>query len=367
MSVFDRLMLMNPSPELGSTALFLARGIPYTVDDAIASAIFRGALDAAIEETLRLAAAEERAAEEGFEADDGQLQASSESFRYEHDLISAGETEEWLEARGLTTEDFGGWLNRRLCEQATASADTATQDLIIPDNFPDLLRVHLWMSDAMDELTTDLSRRIAAGLKTSEQGETPSTEPVMQKFLEQQRLDEPRLSGWLAALGRDRSWLSEAVRLEAAFDRVASLAVTADARNRLLASMRLSLGRIEIETLELDSEAAAREAFLCVRDDGMSLAELALESGYRAQRVEMWTDMVDETLGPRLLGAGEGDVIGPIATVGRFKVCHVLRKLAPVVTDPAVCHRLDEVIVDQFFADLCARHIQAPDTARTEK
>jgi len=30
-------MLMNPSPQLGSTALFLAGGVAYTVDDAMAS------------------------------------------------------------------------------------------------------------------------------------------------------------------------------------------------------------------------------------------------------------------------------------------------------------------------------------------
>jgi hypothetical protein len=157
------------------------------------------------------------------------------------------------------------------------------------------------------------------------------------------------------------------VRLEAAFDRLNSVALTADARERMLGSLRLSLGRVEIETLELDSEAAAREAFLCVRDDGMTLADLALEAGYRSERVGMWMDMVDETLGPRLLGAAEGDVIGPLAFKDRFKVCHVLRKIAPAVSDPAVRVRLDKAIVDHYFDGLCASHIQAPATAPIEK
>lgn len=366
MSALDRLMLLEPSPELGATVLFLAEGTPYTVDDAVTAAIFRGSLDTAIRETLELAAAEERAEEEGFEPDDDALQASSESFRYEHDLITAGETEEWLEGRGLTTDDFGAWFHQRSCLQALPP-EASESESAVPDDFPHHLRVHLWMSDTMSDLTRELSRRIAAGLEVTKRGEDIPTEPVLRRFLDRQQLDERDLSRWLDALGRDHSWLSEMVRLEAAFDRLNSVALTADARQRMLGSLRLSLGRVEIETLELDSEAAAREAFLCVRDDGMTLADLALEAGYRSERVGMWMDMADETLGPRLLGAAEGDVIGPLAFKDRFKVCHVLRKIAPAVSDPAVCLRLDKAIVDQTFDGLCASHIHPAATAPLEK
>jgi hypothetical protein len=360
-------MLMNPSPQLGSTALFLAGGVAYTVDDAIASAAFRGELDAAIAETLALAAAEERAAEQDLEVGSDALQASSESFRHEHDLISAGETEEWLESRGMTADDFSEWLYQRLCVNLSGFADTSTKEFAVPDRFPDLLRVHLWLSGQMNELGEQLSRRIAADLEITKRGETVSSEPVMEKFLLRHRLDERTLSGWLAALGRDRSWLSDAVRIEAAFDRLISMVLSEEARADQLASMQLSLARIEVETLDLDSEAAAREAFLCVRDDGATLSEMALETGYRAERAQIWLDLLDDSLGQRLLSAAEGEVIGPIECDGRFKVYQVLRKLKPAVTDPAVARRLDELIVDEFFSTLCARHIRAQDLARTGK
>jgi hypothetical protein len=358
-------MLMNPSPRLGSTALFSACGHSYTVDDAVASAIFRGDLDPDIEEALRLAAAQRRASEEGLEAGD-ELQASSEKFRYQHDLISAGETEEWLEVRGLSSDDFNAWLYQRLAIELVTSANNPTQ-LPIPEDFPDLLRVHLWMSGRMDTLDEQLSRRIAADLEVAELGETLSTEPVMLRFMDRHRLDEGTLPGWLAALGRERAWLTETVRIEAAFERVSSSAITEDARLRQLASMQLSLARFEIETLELDSESAAREAFLCVRDDGASLADLGAESGYRAERAEIWMDTLDETLAQQLLSAAEGEVIEPVAVDGGFKVYHVLRKFEPSVTDRAVSDRLDQVIVDQFFAELCIRHLGTRDVVPTEQ
>ena len=358
----ERLKLMKSSPKLGATALFLARGVAYTVDDALASALFRGSLDGAIEETLRLTAAEERAAEEGLEADGKALQASADRFRYDHDLISAGETEKWLEDRRMTMEDFSGWLHGRLCISGRDALKPATA----PDDFPHLLRVHLWMSGGMEELETQLSRRIAAGFEVAEREETLSTEPVMQRFLERHRLDERSLSGWLAALGRERSWLAETVRIEAAFDRLSSLAIAGDARARKLALMELSMARIEMETLELDSEAAAREAFLCVRNDGSSLSEVAVETGFRAERAEVWIDTLDDTLGSRLLNAAEGEVIGPIEHDGGFRVYQVLRKLKASLTEPAVTSRIDKLIVDELFAGICAHHIQARDFARTE-
>ncbi len=348
--------LLRPSPRLGSTVLFLAGGLPRTVDDAVAAAAFRGALDEAVQETLALAAAE-NSLEEGREPAAEDLQKSSEAYRLEHDLISAGETEQWLETRGLTTDDFSGWLYRRLCRDACSPTAETAGGVEIPDRLPDLLRVHLWLSGGMDDLSVQLSRRAAADLEISERAETLSTAAVMSRFLERHGLDRSTLPEWLDVLGRDDSWLADSVRMEAAYERLASAAVSAEARARQLASTQWSLARFEIETLEVDSEEVAREAVLCVRNDGSSLHDVAAEAGFRSERVEVWTDALDERLAPLLLSAAEGDVVGPIEHGAGFGVHQVLRKLNPTLTDPAVTQRIDRVLVDGFFGGLCKRHI----------
>jgi len=357
----EKLTLMNPRPALGSAVLFHAGGRAYTVDDAISSAMFRGALDTAIEETLALSAAEERAGEEGFEPDDEALQTSAESFRYQHDLITAGETEAWLETRGMTIDDFSRHLYQQLCRSAYPGKSDGQS---VPDDLSDLLRVRLWMTDGMDELAAALRRRIAAGIEMSDR-ETLSTQAEKRRFLGRHRLDDRSLAGWLAALNRDNAWLAEALRVETAFDRLVTQAITDDARSRRLASMQLALSKMEIETLELDSEAAAREAVLCVRDDGQSLSEIARESGYHADHSELWIDDFDDAIGQQLLGAVDGEVIGPIESDDRFKVYQIVRKIEPRMSDPAVSDRIDKAIVDEFFDDLCARHTHASDVART--
>lgn len=368
MAVFpEKLTLMNPRPGLGTAPLFSAGGVVYTVDDAVASAIFTGALDEAVEETAALCIAEECAEEEGVQPAAEALQRVSEKFRYEHDLISAGETEGWLESRGLRLDDFTGWLYQRLCRSACAVAGISLDDFDVPNDLSDLLRVHLWMSDGMEDLSEQLERRVAAGLEISKGGNTILTDSEMQSFLGRHRLDDRLLAGWLAARDRDDEWLAETVKREAAFNRAVSLALTPEARARKLSAMQMSLAKIELETLEFGSEAAAKEAFLCVREDGESLSEIANESGYHAERLSAWLTDLDDTLGRRILGAGAGEVLGPVQSRGRFQVCQVLRRIEPSLSDPAVLSRIDEVIIDEFFDELCGRHVHVHDVARSGK
>jgi hypothetical protein len=96
-----------------------------TVDvrDVIVAALLRGERDAAI------AAARAPA--------DGDVQALCDAWRYERDLITAEETERWLEARGVTLEEFDEFILR----QSNSSDETVA----LMDTDPEArekLRVH---------------------------------------------------------------------------------------------------------------------------------------------------------------------------------------------------------------------------------
>src|SRR6266704_4642571 len=85
----------------------------YTPRDAIEAALFRGELDSTWKEFLRCAQAEKRADELDIDLDESAIAAAAEAFRYEHDLITAEETEAWLENRGLTFDDFSDYFTRQ--------------------------------------------------------------------------------------------------------------------------------------------------------------------------------------------------------------------------------------------------------------
>jgi len=350
-----------PSGRLGPVTLFVA-GRSWTVDDAVAFAAFRGELRPAVAEAIALAAAEEEADEEGLIIDDERLQAASEKFRYEHDLISAGETEEWLSTRRMTTEDFGHWLYQRLCREAASAGPPLPRFPDLPDDFGDLLRVHLWLSGEMDRISELLARRIAAGRELDSGQQTERARAVIDSFLERERIDRRALPEWLAAIGRDEGWLDEIARLEAAYERISSSAISDDTRRRKLAALERSLSTLEFDLLELDSAGAAREALLCVQDDSIPLAEVARDAGFKAVRSEACLEDLGP-LGERLSAAPEGAVVGPIESEGRFRLYHLIRKQKPSLSDPEVLRRIDTMILDELFEGLTARHVESQKAA----
>ncbi len=316
--------LVRAGSALGSTVLFLGGGRAWTVDDAILDADARGALDEAIEETLALSAA----GESGIEIDDDALQESSERFRYDHELISAGETEDWLATRGMTLDDFAGWLYRRMCAEAVLGREgeprTPSSELPATDDFPEQLHVHLWLSGEMDRLGAQFRRRIAA---------------------------EMELAG--EKLSRDDAW-----------DRLTDTVLNEDARRRKLETLRHPLTRLQIDTLVLEPEAAAREACLCVRNDGDALADVAAGAGYAIKRDQIW--IKDDVL-PQASFAAEGELVGPIPIANGFKLCQVVRRIEPSLDDAEVAARVDAMLLDEFFEELCSRHTQLPVAVRTSQ
>src|SRR5215813_13545538 len=90
----------------------------YTARDAIDAAIFRGEFEDRWHDFLLHLAAEKRADELELELDESAISAAAEQFRYQHDLITAEETETWLANRGLTLGDFSAYFVRQYCTRA---------------------------------------------------------------------------------------------------------------------------------------------------------------------------------------------------------------------------------------------------------
>ena len=360
MPASERLLARDLSTALSDVVLFVADGRSWTVDDAIAASVFRNDLEEAINETLELAGAEELAEELDREPDSDELQAFSDRFRYDRDLISAGETEEWIRARGLTTDDFTGWMAARVCRAELPDASPA-EDL---EDLHHRLHIHLWMSDRMDALDAALQRRVASRLELREKNETVEITGSRTDFLFRHSLNEAGVAEWLDRSGRGHEWLDEMLRLEAAHQAIRDRALTPEARQRQIHALGTALERIAIRTLDFDSDAAAREAVLCVREDGSTLEEVAQESGFVSEETEVWLEGVDPGLAQRLFCAEEGEALDPVAVEGGFRVFQVIRKIEPSLSDPAVLEKVDEVIMDQTFAALCGRHIKPSDAIR---
>lgn len=346
------------SVSLGNVVLCRCRDREYTTREIIDSALFRGELSAPWEAFLEEIAADKRATELDLELDDDAFDAAAESFRYQHDLITAEETEHWLAARGLTLDDFSDYFVRRCWADAKlAGLQIEKADYVsAPPDLRDRFSIDLILSGQLQEFTTRLGWRLAVDCaETDVSPESAAAEK--DKFLERVEISESQLAPWLEQLGRDEQWLEGQARMEAAFCRRRESLVGPQTHARELSSLRLPLTKFETEVIELESADAAKEALFCVREDGMSMEEVANEGRYPFRRTDFLLEDLDAEAQQRFLSAGNGQLLDPIQRGDGFELCRVIQRIEPQADDPGIQSRIEQRILTRHFAELSSKHV----------
>jgi len=329
----------------------------YTARDAVDAAIFRGDFEEKWHAFLRHLAAEERADELDLELDESAISAAAEAFRYRHDLITAEETEAWLANRGLTFEDFSDYFARQYCVSAVGE-DLSLDALGYTSasaELRDLLITELILSGALEELTSRLMWRLAARCA----GKEPTAEAIAaekRNFLHRVGIEVAQLASWLEGIGRDPQWLNEMLAIEAAYVAQCDTLLVPEARHRELMALRLRLTRFEIELIELESHDAAKEALFCVREDGMSMEEVATDGRYPYRRADFLLEDLPADAQQKYLSVSQGAVLEAMPRGDGFELCRVIKKIEPRLEDPSVKLRIDQRLLDQYFSDLTSKY-----------
>lgn len=340
--------------------IFTSGDRTFTVSDVLDAAFIRGHLRTQWERVLAGLAAERVAIEQELEYEQEALDQAAVTFRYAHDLITAEETERWLEERHVTLHDFASWFARD--HWRTQLADKATQAAVpypgAPVEMREALVAHLTFSDQLDDIAVQISWRVAAPKSANaHEPDAAATAAKRAELLETAGISEGGLTEALSAMGRDAEWLDEQARLEVAYGSIAGNLLTPHERERELNKLRLPLTRFDLETIELDSDDAAKEAMFCVREDGMSMEEVAAEGRYPYRRAEIVLEDISDDLQQRFLNVRPGTLIDPIQRGDGVELCRVIGKTEPSQDDPAVHRRIDTRILNRYFEELTAKNI----------
>ena len=329
----------------------------YTARDAVDAAIFRGEFEEKWQTFLYHVAAEERADELELELDESAISAAAEEFRYSHDLITAEETEAWLANRGLTFDDFSDYFARQYCAGAVDEGFLPEQigyTSAAPE-LRDLFVAELILSGELEDLTAKLMWRLAARCA----GKEPASEAIAaekRKFLDRISIEPAQLPRWLEELGRDSQWLNEMLAIEAAYGAHCDKLLVPEARQHELMAQRLHLTRFEIELIELESHDAAKEAQFCVREDGMSMEEVATEGRYPYRRADFLLEDLPADAQQKYFSGSPGDVLEPTPRGDGFELCRLIKKVEPRLEDASVQSRIDQRLLDHYFSDLTTKY-----------
>ena len=352
-------MSVAQSASVEDRVVFSCGDRDYTVRDLIDWSAFRGELEPLWDEVLRVEA-KKAAHAQALEPDYDALEKQSIAFRYAHDLITAEETERWLEDRHLTLRHFSEYFARHYWSNASAGQVRVAEIAYgaAPTELRELLIAELTFSGELDRMATRLSRRLAGQ-------NSPKTEAVApaliaaerERFLQRTGASEAGLSEWLERHRRDSQWLEELLTLEAAHRRSCEELFIGNARERELSLLRMPLTRFETQVIEVESRDAAQEAIFCVRNDNMSLEEVAAEGRYPYREKSLLLEDIDPGWQQKFLSVSMGEMLEPIVQGDGFQVCRVVSKTEPSLDDSTVRTRVDQRILERHFADLVTKHI----------
>ena len=329
----------------------------YTARDAIDAATFRGELEERWRIFLRHVAAQERADELEVELDESAISAAAEEFRYRHDLITAEETEAWLAHRGLTFNDFSDYFARQYCLSALKESSSLEEieHVSADPELRDTFVTELILSGALDDMVVKLTWRLAAHCAGKELT-ADDIAAEKRRFLERINIEPAGLTDWLEALGRDSQWFDEMLTVEAAYRMHCDSLLVPEARSRELRALRLRLTRFEMEVIELESRDAAKEALFCVREDGMSMEEVATEGRYPYRRADLFLEDLPADAQQKYLSVSQGNVLEPMPHGDGFELCRIIKKAEPRLEDPIVKSRVDQRLLRQYFSDLTTKY-----------
>jgi hypothetical protein len=190
-------------------------------------------------------------------------------------------------------------------------------------------------------------------------GNEPTSEAIAaekRKFLNRIAIEPALLTSWLDEMGRDSQWLDEMLATEAAYKAHCDALLVPEARQRELMALRLRLTRFEIELIELESHDAAKEALFCVREDGMSMEEVATDGRYPYRRVDSLLEDLPTDAQQKYLSVSQGEVLEAMPRGDGFELCRVVRKIEPRLEDPTVKLRIDQRLLNQYFSDLTTKY-----------
>lgn len=327
----------------------------FSAREVVDCAVLRGEIDPLWREFARVGECDRLANEQGLEADESAVDAAAIAFRYQYDLITAEETERWLENRGVSVGEFGEYFARKYWGRmysGAVSVPASTYETAAAEE-KDLFLVDLILSGSLDKMAERLSYRIAA--QADENGGGGSATEERARFLAARRITD--LATWLLQFGRGEEWLNEMLAAEAAYQRRVAAIVTEQALEKELGPLRLNLTRFELETVEVDSKDAAAEVAACVRSDGMQMSDIAEEGRYPFHTSEVLLEDVPSEQQQKFLSVKAGTLFDPIPRGDSFEVWRVKARIEPMLQDVTIRARLEKRIIDRCFNELLGRYI----------
>lgn len=288
----------------------------------------------------------------GREPGDDAQRAAEIAFRRRYRLLAADDLRAWLDQRSVSVSEWRDHISRGVL--ADEFDDLAPHDDL--GGVERLVAEHALHTLLLDGELAAARDRLLAGMAAHQLldddhdvATAPSDDDIA---LARSAHDDPTLPLTSRDLDELARIVSTVSMLRAARVRADGSASARDVRE-LIAERRLDWTRVVVDDVVVGTPSAAREVMLCVRDDGLALAEVAARAGTAVGHHECTAAEAGSVVAPLLLAATIGVPVGPVVDGDRWKVLVLRARHVPDDADPEVWARATDAVV----ADRLSRHL----------
>jgi hypothetical protein len=134
--------------------------------------------------------------------------------------------------------------------------------------------------------------------------------------------------------------------------------VSAESLQHVIEAHRLQWVVVDLDTITFADEGAAREAILCMKEDGMSMQNVGALSRHPVTRDRRFLEDVPAEHRDHLLSVEPGSLIGPLPFDGRYQVAAVLARTTPTLDDDRVAQRARAILLEQEGRRAARDHVK---------
>ena len=303
---------------------------------------------------VRRIARVEAARVQGAEVDSEALQQASEQFRRARGLRTAQATSAWMEAWGVSLEAFTEFLEQTLIYRDLESGDRTAGTLDTA-----LTAEELWSAAVFGGEGEAWCHRLAARLAAAqERGRLSDLPASLFDPASVPGLTPDALRRWIDMLDLPTHWYDQLIELEAAHARFSESVLTPERLDAVMRARWSTLFTMDFEMGSFHSEAAAREACLCVTEDGVAIEEICAMAGGSFRQGRVMLGDVPDGVRTRALSATAGTLLPVFAWDNKYMVCRVRDKSEPNLDDATIREAVGRVVLDDALRPLIQRHIQ---------
>ena len=356
---------INPSLEKSlNKSIFKVKQKDYTWRDVLGFAEFVGVLGPHWDSLSDGIAVCRFAEAKDYVVEPSHLQTEANNLRYRFNLITAEETEEWLHSRELSLSSLNDFLNRDILTTHFSDQLSEIRDQIKIDS--QIVLESLWseliLNDGYPHVVTPLIWRLMVDEFKLGEAVTVDDElaVVKKEFCQRESIDIGDLPTYIKSRWLLKNSFSNYLILEARYRKFYTERVPVEMANLLLKSLHHQLVRISYESVSFKDFEHAKEAFLCVTEDGCTLDHIAAQADGDYTKSARFVDAIPEDLRRNLMSAAVEEALPPRhgSEDEKFYIYRVLKKIEPQLDDPVVYSKVQQEYVKEILCPLGQAHVK---------